>query len=62
MILESDYLKGTHQEESLKNLKQLFSKNAPSRTRVFFLVWCGVSMISTTAAHQRLLLWLQTSR
>ena len=58
MILESDYLKGLHQEESLKNLKQLFSKNAPSGSRVFFsgLVNSdeagGVSMISTTAAHQ----------
>ena len=60
--------KGLHQEQSLENLKQLFGKNAPSRTQVFFW-FCefsrcrGVSMMRTGAAHQRLPLFrLQTSR
>ena len=31
-----DYMKGLDQEKSLENLNQLFGKNAPSRTKVFF--------------------------
>ena len=65
-----DYMKGLHHEKSLENFQQLFGKFAPSRTQVFFvcLFFCsmnldeagGVSIMSTGAAHQRLL--LQTSR
>ena len=70
-------MKGLHQEKSLENLKQLFGRNAPSRTQDFFclFVWFvvvvvlmnldeagGVSVTSTGAAHQRLTLQTSTQR
>ena len=39
ILMFYDCTNGLHQEESLENLKQLFGKNAPSRTQVF--VWFG---------------------
>ena len=39
VMMVNDYKSGLHQDKSLENLKQLFGKNAPSRTQVF--VWFG---------------------
>ena len=61
-----DHVKGLHHDKSLENLNQCFGKNAPSRTKTFFsfdeFKRGGVWMTSSGAAHQRLLLQLQTSR
>ena len=59
-----DNMKDLHQEQSLENLKQLFGKNAEPRSFSAFvnLEAGGVSMMRTSAAYQRLLLRLQTSR
>ena len=60
-----DFMKGLHHKKSLGNLKQLFGKDAPSRTQVFFLFnefrrdrqifndehWCGTPAIVVTVTN-----------
>ena len=53
-------MKGLHQEKSLENLKQHFGQVFSGL--VILDDAGGVSMMSTDAAHQRLLVQLQTSR